>query len=68
MNHSLTHNSSLLTIQTAVGPPGSGAGVNFDQGFSINDYVNEQISLLEKTKVQVAAKKSKKSKQHRKLV
>ena len=29
---------------------------NFDQGFSINDYVNEQISMLEKTKVQVASK------------
>ena len=63
LNHSMTHNSSLNTIQTAVGP---GIGANFDQGFSINEYVNEQISLLEKTKVLVAAKKSKKTNKQKK--
>jgi len=40
------------------------SGANFDQGFSIGDYVNEQISQLEKTKVQVASK-IKKNKQHK---
>lgn len=43
---------SMVTIQTDIVP--------MEQPFSINDYVKEHDSLMEQTKVKVAAKRKKK--------
>lgn len=48
----IKHSPSKATIQTALGPAG-------DAGLSISEYVNEHVSLLESTKVKVAAKRKK---------
>lgn len=54
LQKSMSNQSSLTTIQTVIG-----SGGVIDQGFSINDFVQEQMSLLEKTRVKVAAKPKK---------
>ena len=48
----IKHSPSKATIQTAFGPTG-------EPRLSISEYVNEHVSLLESTKVKVAAKRKK---------